>query len=319
MSGSRTNIGHPVGEVSGQGSNKTNDVARIQAFLNMVPQSLGGPMPRLQHDGKIGKNTIAAIKRFQTARFGKCDGVIEPRKQTESALINLELQPPVYGTVHVTAARKQALGWLLPAARSVVNGIDLSGRLTTTGAADQQLQDMVRWLFGVKIAGSQGEGLADAELMKMIRRTFDAAMATIYQAASVLEIGVNEMYGYIAPDKFHELAPIQGVSGTVYVNFKFADWDSVSGYGMGPMTRGALFAQAAFAGFDRQRVQPMTANELQIKIGAASPFFRSSDAVQDASRYLYFCQAYIAGGRAPAKFYHVPSKVGTWEDVADLP
>ncbi|CAA6811105.1 MAG: EF hand domain-containing protein [uncultured Aureispira sp.] len=78
-------------EVSGQdtikksvgkgGKNEAGDVSLVQELLNKKGESL-------KVDGKIGNNTINAIKRFQAGlNMGAPDGLIEPGKATIAALV----------------------------------------------------------------------------------------------------------------------------------------------------------------------------------------------------------------------------------------
>lgn len=60
------------------GSNQAADVKCVQTLLNRVAASEGGPAPLLAVDGWIGPKTVAAIRAFQTARFGWDDGRVDP-------------------------------------------------------------------------------------------------------------------------------------------------------------------------------------------------------------------------------------------------
>jgi peptidoglycan hydrolase-like protein with peptidoglycan-binding domain len=62
--------------------NRQDDVRKIQELLNAIKPGDGGPDPKLVEDGFIGPKTIAAIRKFQQARFGWQDGTVEPSHAT---------------------------------------------------------------------------------------------------------------------------------------------------------------------------------------------------------------------------------------------
>jgi peptidoglycan hydrolase-like protein with peptidoglycan-binding domain len=73
----------PVGVLGpGVAGNRQDDVRKIQKLLNAISPGDGGPEPRLDEDGFIGPKTIAAIRKFQQARFGWQDGTVEPSHAT---------------------------------------------------------------------------------------------------------------------------------------------------------------------------------------------------------------------------------------------
>lgn len=75
------------------GSNAYNDVRTVQYLLNCVPQNAGGPAAELAVDGIAGPLTKAAIKRFQQALGGVCDGRVDPRGGTLAALAGFDPYP----------------------------------------------------------------------------------------------------------------------------------------------------------------------------------------------------------------------------------
>ena len=99
-----------------QGSNQTEDVAAIQKRLNEVPSRCGGPVKPLDVDGVYGPNTLEAIRRFQKIQLGFDDGLIEPKRATETRLLEFENfvqqtragDPVAWGT-QVTGKFKQRL------------------------------------------------------------------------------------------------------------------------------------------------------------------------------------------------------------------
>ena len=67
------------------GINHASDVKTIQQLLNKVPQTWGGPNPKLKEDGIIGPKTNAAILRFQQVQLKGMlnpDGRVDPNKKT---------------------------------------------------------------------------------------------------------------------------------------------------------------------------------------------------------------------------------------------
>ncbi|HEY0459109.1 MAG TPA: hypothetical protein VGC97_08125 [Pyrinomonadaceae bacterium] len=68
-----------VGE---DGVNVPSDVATVQYLLNCVPSSVGGPLRELKVDGFAGVVTIEAIRRFQKARFGSSNELLESGGET---------------------------------------------------------------------------------------------------------------------------------------------------------------------------------------------------------------------------------------------
>jgi hypothetical protein len=72
-------IAHSVGR---GGVNDAGEVRTIQQALNRFGPGLGGPVPKLDPDGKVGKFTIAAIENFQKKHLGFFDGRVDPNKKT---------------------------------------------------------------------------------------------------------------------------------------------------------------------------------------------------------------------------------------------
>ncbi|NNG09108.1 MAG: peptidoglycan-binding protein, partial [Arenibacter sp.] len=70
-----------------QGENKYNDVLLVQAKLNLVPISEGGPTTPLVEDGLYGSKTRNAITRFQREQNLTSSGKIEPGDSTFILLV----------------------------------------------------------------------------------------------------------------------------------------------------------------------------------------------------------------------------------------
>ncbi len=51
------------------GANHPDDVRKIQALLNAVPEDSGGPCPQLTVDGLCGRMMLDSILRFQSRPF----------------------------------------------------------------------------------------------------------------------------------------------------------------------------------------------------------------------------------------------------------
>ena len=63
-----------------------SDVLAIQNALNDIPPELGGPVTKLDPDGRVGKLTIEAIEKFQTQHFGFKDGRVDVFGKTHAKL-----------------------------------------------------------------------------------------------------------------------------------------------------------------------------------------------------------------------------------------
>ena len=75
------------------GRNNPADVMTAQYLLNCVPAVQGGPIRELVVDGISGPLTVAAIRKFQTAAFGRADGRIDPGGATITALLTFDPAP----------------------------------------------------------------------------------------------------------------------------------------------------------------------------------------------------------------------------------
>jgi hypothetical protein len=71
--------------VGSGGSNLQADVRKVQALLNKVPATWGGPAAKLKEDGFIGPLTIGAIRSLQSFQLGTIftpDGRVDPGGRT---------------------------------------------------------------------------------------------------------------------------------------------------------------------------------------------------------------------------------------------
>jgi len=60
------------------GVNREADVRTVQRLLNAAPPSQGGPVTKLEEDGKVGQLTVNAIAAFQKKQIGWSDGRVDP-------------------------------------------------------------------------------------------------------------------------------------------------------------------------------------------------------------------------------------------------
>jgi hypothetical protein len=74
------------GSVGAAAVNHVTDVKTIQAALNDVPASEGGPLPTLKVDGSCGQKTLAAIRKFQSGFMRWPDARIDPNGKTLARL-----------------------------------------------------------------------------------------------------------------------------------------------------------------------------------------------------------------------------------------
>lgn len=65
------------------------DVLTVQKALNEIPPELGGPVEKLDPDGKVGRFTLAAIEKFQQQHFGFKDGRIDLFGKTHAKLSSM--------------------------------------------------------------------------------------------------------------------------------------------------------------------------------------------------------------------------------------
>jgi peptidoglycan hydrolase-like protein with peptidoglycan-binding domain len=70
--------------VGSGGQNAGPDVQYVQALLNIRLSDTG--QQALDVDGKVGPLTIGAINEFQSSQLGFADGLIEPDRNTITAL-----------------------------------------------------------------------------------------------------------------------------------------------------------------------------------------------------------------------------------------
>lgn len=116
------------------GANLPDDVRSVQAMLNLIPTSLGGPNPLLKVDGLAGPKTNGGIHAFQRQHFGfsGADGRVDPGQGTLQKILDLlknSIGPnPPDATLFTgfTAAQVQILQKAIVDARGLVeNAISL--------------------------------------------------------------------------------------------------------------------------------------------------------------------------------------------------
>jgi peptidoglycan hydrolase-like protein with peptidoglycan-binding domain len=71
----------------GEGAdNQPQDVLLVQYLLNLTSERQGVPKKPVPADGKMTKETIAAIKEYQTKFKLEVDGLLEPGGETITSL-----------------------------------------------------------------------------------------------------------------------------------------------------------------------------------------------------------------------------------------
>jgi peptidoglycan hydrolase-like protein with peptidoglycan-binding domain len=78
--------------VGAGGVNRPDDVRLVQALINAIPVSQGGPAKTLVVDGLVGPLTINAIRGFQTRQLGFADGRVDTGQKTIRRLVALSQQ-----------------------------------------------------------------------------------------------------------------------------------------------------------------------------------------------------------------------------------
>jgi hypothetical protein len=101
--------------------NDATDVRTIQQALNRFPDSMGGPQPKLDPDGKVGRLTTGAIEKFQKRQLGFTDFRIDPNKTTINRINELALT--VFVTVNPRTMKK-VYDELLPEVQACVVAAD---------------------------------------------------------------------------------------------------------------------------------------------------------------------------------------------------
>jgi len=126
--------------------NDATDVRTIQRALNRFPDSMGGPQPKLDPDGRVGRLTTGAIEKFQKRQLGVTDFRIDPNKRTINKINELALT--VFVTINPRTMKK-VYDELLPEVQACVLAAELLH-------ASPQLQDLPSelWLSDSKSAAS---------------------------------------------------------------------------------------------------------------------------------------------------------------------
>jgi Putative peptidoglycan binding domain/Transglycosylase SLT domain len=160
-SGSANSI---TGSVGDGGTNNEADVKKVQNLLNR-----NGASPALSEDGDCGAATIEAIKKFQQAKTGAADGLIEPNKNTWKALLGQKVEnanpnPQTTANANPTGASDQMINSIKPSGASNItagqDGLDgkgLTGVQVSETMAKTDLERVTKYkdLF-VKIGKEQG-------------------------------------------------------------------------------------------------------------------------------------------------------------------
>lgn len=112
-------LSRPVGLVGGPvgPGNVRSDVEAVQSLLNLAHEKTGRPKSPIAVDGKVGNQTLAAIRDFQDAQLGFHDGTIQPGKRTIARLNQIAAGAAGMGTLKASAlaAVPEAMVWVLGA------------------------------------------------------------------------------------------------------------------------------------------------------------------------------------------------------------
>lgn len=309
MPQSTENISSSVGV---SGTNRPTDVAWIQAYLNMVPPSQGGPTTKLKQDGLFGSKTRKAIEDFQRRHFGRFDGRVDPAKQTEQKLVALEKDPTTRPAIHVEPARRQAQIWMDAGLTAVRRNIGTAGNVTLDPKADQRFADLFELAFRLNLRES-GQGAPSAKQLVFVRQKFEQAATLLRQPITVINIKFMAAEDELRAPRLSSRPPLSIAGRIILANYKFTDFDPACGYGAGPFTRAAMLLQAAFIAADFFQTT-VTANELFIR-SAVSP---ADLAIHTSGHFSFFCQGMDEGGAAPRPFHHAPEAVAGWNDRPGL-
>ncbi len=309
MPQSTENISSSVGV---SGTNRPTDVAWIQAYLNMVPPSQGGPTTKLKQDGLFGSKTRKAIEDFQRRHFGRFDGRVDPAKQTEQKLAALENAPTTRPVIHVEPARRQAQIWMDAGRTAVGRNISTAGNVTLDPKADQRFADLFELAFRLNLRES-GQRAPSAQQLVFVRQKFERAATLLRQPIRPLLIRFMAAEDELRAPRLSRVPPLVIAGSIILANYKFTDFDTACGYGAGPFTRAAMLLQAAFIAADFSRAT-VTASEPFILSGLAP----AELAIRTSGNFSFFCQGMNAGGAVPRPFQHAPDGVGGWNDRPGL-
>lgn len=294
------------------GTNRPTDVAWIQAYLNMVPPAQGGPTTKLKQDGLFGLKTQKAIEGFQRFHFSRFDGRVDPAKQTEQKLIDLETDSTTRPAVHVEPARTQAQIWMNAGHSAVRRHISASGNITLDPRADQRFADLFEIAFRLDLRET-GPKAPSARQLVFVLQKFDQAATLLRQSIGSVRIKFMAAEDELRPPKLHREPPLVVAGRIILANFKFTDFDPVCGYGTGPFTRAAMLLQAAFIAADFSKAT-VTASEAFILSG----FAPADLAIRTSGNFSFFCQGMDGGGTVPRPFHHAPEAVSGWLDRPGL-
>lgn len=296
------------------GVNQRHDVVRIQALLNAMPPYLGGPAPRLKQDGFIGPTTINAIKGFQRMNFGEVDGRVDPGKRMEKTLVDFEMRDGSRPLNQIGASLDLARAWMRLAYPIVAAHVDTSGKFTDLGQRSEDFKKFFNVGFGHPFTARPGaKRPITARELDRFRRIFDRAARLIAAQPRVIAIKSQSTDDSLQEPNVHSRPPILPLNSFLLVTYRLTDWDAVSGYGTGPMTRAGLLLQAAFVGGIDGPTIDLTADQAFIELGFAD----ASLTLGDSSRYNWLAQR-LAMSKS-FRFFHVPNKGFGWKDVPDLP
>lgn len=176
------------GSVGAGGGNSHGDVRTVQYLLNCVPTKAGGPSPELAVDGIAGPLTKGAIKKFQSALGGICDGRVDPRGPTWMALAAFDPFPNM--PMPQASFAKQSGGAEGATAQSIVKSVSEMVALALARSAGMEVPDIgFSAVSQVKRPGGKSSKLPPGEAKKVAEAVKKAAEAAAKAVEKVLKSG----------------------------------------------------------------------------------------------------------------------------------
>ena len=287
-----------TGSVGRGGKNHKKEVVRVQAVLNVLPTSVGGPAVPLRLDDIVGPKTIAAIEGFQTFQFGKADGRVDVDGPTVLRLAMLEESALNLPLTLLEPNRKLAIQWVQAGLTALHQAVDGNGEPMPEEQVPRRTRDMFAMFFSLQWSGTaRDDGFrkqVDGESLAFIQDKLATMLQCLTNDGLYVPSQVMEMYHDLRENSQRTMCG--GSMVGPIVNYAFCDPDAVNGCGAPLEVRAACLIQgAAFA------ADPKDFRE----VGVMQPdfFFSGMVMAADAPHFspclLFACQ-YMA--QAP-KFY----------------
>lgn len=276
-----------VGSPGNGPGNLKREVVRVQALLNMVPPSLGGPQTPLKLDDIVGPKTIGAIEGFQTSQFGKKDGRVDPHGQTVKTLARLEGSAECTPMRLVRESAQLAQNWL-GAGIAVLNST-LDGQ---TPKPQEQVPAFARQLMLTLFKVTWGKPAPNEVVVT--ENALLAPLRVLYGARSGMSLTryqpLEEIENSLTSPASIPLVTLGSQTGpTMNFSTAFCEPDAVNAVGAELQHRAAA---VLLAGIDSVRYADMSNGG--VAAGQWQECFsdsrQSADAYRDAATYLFFCQ-----------------------------